>query len=222
MAKKKLQHFAENKTFAHYFESTFEQLSPSGSPMKGNWRKDFFRNDNPLIVEIGCGKGEYTVGQARYFPDKNFIGIDIKGARIWRGARTIHDEGLKNAAFVRSQAGLLPFWFAPAEVDEIWITFPDPQPGSRQNKRLTSFRYLSMFKGFLKDDGIVHLKTDSRELFEYTLEVIAENNLRIIERIDDLYAVPGDDPLHNIQTFYEKMWLDMGKPISYVSFQLNS
>jgi len=220
MAKKKLQHFAENKTFPHYFEMPFELLAPAGHPMKGNWRKNFFNNDNPLIIEIGCGKGEYTVGQAKYFPDKNYIGIDNKGARIWRGAKTIQDDHVNNAAFIRSQAGLLHHWFAPSEVDEIWITFPDPQPGSRKNKRLTSFRYLSLFKFFLKEKGIVHLKTDSRELFDFTLEVVAENNLRIIERFDDLYAVPADDPLHNIQTFYEQMWLEMGKKISYVSFQL--
>ncbi|HBG70345.1 MAG: tRNA (guanosine(46)-N7)-methyltransferase TrmB [Bacteroidetes bacterium GWF2_43_63] len=220
MAKKKLQHFAENKTFAHYFEMPFEQLSPNGHPMRGNWKTEFFKNDNPLIIEIGCGKGEYTVGQAKYFPHKNFIGVDVKGARIWRGAKTIEDEKIKNAAFVRSQAGLLQLWFAPGEVDEIWITFPDPQPGCRQNKRLTSMRYLNMFKVFLKENGIVHLKTDSRELFDYTMEVISDNKLTIIERIDDLYAVPGDDPLHNIQTFYEKMWLEMGKKISYVAFQL--
>jgi len=220
MAKKKLQHFAENKTFAHYFEMPFEQLSEGGQPLKGKWKADFFKNDHPLVVEIGCGKGEYTVGQAKYFSDKNFIGVDIKGARIWRGARTIEDEGLKNAAFVRSQAGLLPYWFAPGEVDEIWITFPDPQPGCRQNKRLTSPRYLSIFKNFLHENSIIHLKTDSRELFDYTLEVIAENKFRLITSIDDLYATPGNDPLHTIQTFYEKRWLEMGKKICYVSFNM--
>ncbi len=220
MAKKKLQHFAENKTFAHYFEMPFVQLSPNGHPMRGQWENQFFGNGNPLIIEIGCGKGEYTVGQAKYFPNKNFIGVDIKGARIWRGARTIKDEGMKNAAFIRSQAGLLHLWFAPGEVDEIWITFPDPQPGCRQNKRLTSMRYLNMFKAFLNENGIVHLKTDSRELFDYTLEVIAGNNLQLIESIDDLYATPGDGPLHTIQTFYEKMWLEMDKKISYMAFRL--
>jgi tRNA (guanine-N7-)-methyltransferase len=220
MGKKKLQHFAENKTFAHYFEMPFEQLSINGHPNKGYWKEKFFANNNPLIIEIGCGKGEYTVGQAKYYPNKNFIGIDIKGARIWRGARTIRDEQIKNAAFIRSQAGLLEYWFAENEVDEIWITFPDPQPGCRKNKRLTSLRYLNMFRRFLAQNGIVHLKTDSAELFDYTIEVIAQNNLKLIERIDDLYAYPKKEPLYTIQTYYENMWLEQGEKIKYLSFSL--
>ncbi len=222
MAKKKLQHFAENKTFPHYFESTFAQISESGSNMRGNWKSLFFANSGKLIVEIGCGKGEYTIGQAKRFGNNNFIGVDIKGARIWRGAKTIEEEGMKNAAFIRSQAGLLHLWFAESEVDEIWITFPDPQPGSRKNKRLTSPRYLSMFKKFLKPEGIVHLKTDSSELFDYTIEMIGENNLRVVERVDDIYGTITEGPLCEIRTFYESMWLAEGKTIMYVAFQIDN
>ncbi|PKP04224.1 MAG: tRNA (guanosine(46)-N7)-methyltransferase TrmB [Bacteroidetes bacterium HGW-Bacteroidetes-6] len=221
MGKKKLQHFAENKTFQHYFEASFSDISEQGSPMAGRWNDSFFCNNGKLVVEIGCGKGEYTIGQAKRFLENNYIGVDIKGARIWRGAKTIQEENLKNAAFIRSQAGLLHLWFAESEVDEIWITFPDPQPGSRKNKRLTSPRYLSMFKKFLKPEGVVHLKTDSRELFEYTNEMISENNLQVVNRVDDIYGTLTDGPLCEIRTFYENMWLAEGKVISYVAFQID-
>lgn len=221
MAKKKLLHFAENKTFRHYFEMPFSQLHTQGHPMKGHWNDDFFSNKGPLIIEIGCGKGEYTVGQARFFPENNYIGIDIKGARIWRGAKTIEEQNIGNAAFIRSQAGLLHYWFDTNEVDQIWITFPDPQPGSRQNKRLTSPRYLRMFTAFLRQGGIVHLKTDSRELFEYTLEVIQDHHLPLHQRVDDIYRTISSGPLCEIRTFYESMWLEQGKTISYIAFGID-
>ena len=221
MAKRKIAHFAENKTFEHYFEMDFDKLSANGHYFRGQWLNKFFKNNNPLIIEIGCGKGEYTVGQAKMFPEKNFIGIDIKGARIWRGAKTVSDENIPNAAFIRSQAGLLNYWFANSEVDEIWITFPDPQPGARKNKRLTSLRYLKMFEKFLKPSGIIHLKTDSQELFDFTIDVINENNFKIISKIDDLYKNPSNSALYKIQTHYEKIWLDLGKTIKYISFSIN-
>jgi len=221
MTKRKLQRFDENRTFAHYFERTYEQLSGKGFEYKGIWNKEFFGNNNPIILEVGCGKGEYTVGLAKRFPNKNFIGIDIKGARIWRGAKTVADEHIKNVAFIRTQAGIIDLWFAPKEVSEIWFTFPDPQPGARENKRLTSPRYLSSFAKVLDPNGIIHLKTDSDLLYEYTLSVIKENRHRLIHQIDNVYNGQISGPLSEIQTFYEQMWLEEGKTIKYVSFSLN-
>ncbi len=221
MAKKKLQHFAENRSFAHYFECPYPQLISTPHPNKGHWNQLVFHRQGKLVVEIGCGKGEYTIGLARRYPENNHIGVDIKGARIWRGARTVQDDQLNNAAFIRSQAGLLPFWFGEAEVDEIWITFPDPQPGSRANKRLTSPRYLNMFRKFLKPGGLIHLKTDSQELFEYTLGIISHNGFHVESRTDDIYGSGCKGPLSEIRTFYENIWLDMGKIISHVAFSIN-
>ena len=221
MAKKKLQRFDENRTFDHYFEHSHSELTEKTFEFKGKWSLDFFGNNNPLILEIGCGKGEYTVGLARRFPKKNFIGIDIKGARIWRGAKTIAEEGIKNAAFVRTQAGSIDLWFAENEVSEIWFTFPDPQPGARENKRLTSPRYLKIFSKVLLPDGIVHLKTDSDLLYEYTCEMAKTERHKIIHEIDNVYNGQISGPLTEIQTFYEQMWLQEGKSIKYISFHLN-
>lgn len=222
MTRKKLKRFAENKTFPHFFERSHKELLEKTFEFKGKWSEKFFGNSNPIILEIGCGKGEYTIGLARQYPHKNFIGIDIKGARMWRGAKTVKDENIKNAAFIRSQAGLLNLWFDKNEISEIWFTFPDPQPGARVNKRLTSPRYLKMFARVLKPNGIIHLKTDSDLLFEYTVEMAKTERHRIINQINNVYNGQISGPLTEIQTFYEQMWLKEGKTIKYISFQLNS
>ncbi len=221
MAKKKLKRFAENKTFPHFLDRSYNELITKEFELKGKWANDFFKNTNPIILEIGCGKGEYTVGMAKNFPEKNFIGIDIKGARIWRGAKTIEEEKIENAAFIRSQAGLIDLWFAQNEISEIWITFPDPQPGARGNKRLTSPRYLKMFSKVLQTNGIIHLKTDSDFLYEYTVEMAKNEQHKIIGQTDDVYKSQIGGPLTEIQTFYEQMWLEEGKTIKYISFQLS-
>lgn len=221
MAKKKLAQFAENLTFPFFFQLTYDELTAKRFTYKGSWKKDFFKNSNPLVLEIGCGKGEYTTGLAKMEPNKNYIGIDIKGARMWRGAKTVQEEALPNVAFIRSQAGLLTEWFDKDEVDEIWFTFPDPQPGARENKRLTSPRYLQIFSNFISPNGCFHLKTDSTTLYNYTLDVVSENNHSLLCNYDNVYAQVPNGPLAEIQTFYEKMWLKEGKLIRYVSFRLN-
>lgn len=221
MTKRKLKRFDENRTFSHYFERTYNELSSSPFEYKDSWSKDFFGNDNPIILEIGCGKGEYTVGLAKRFPDKNFIGLDIKGARIWRGAKTVEEESIKNVAFIRTQAGSIDLWFSENEVSEIWFTFPDPQPGARENKRLMSPRYLKIFTKILRVDGIFHLKTDSDLLYEYTLGMIKENRHRLIHQIDNVYNGQISGALTEIQTHYEQIWLKEGRTIKYISFSLN-
>lgn len=192
--------------------------------MKGRWRDDFFGNDNPVVLELGCGKGEYTVGLARRFPDKNFIGIDIKGARMWTGATEARDAGMKNVAFLRTHIEMLDSFFEPGEVDEIWITFPDPQM-KKVRKRLTSTRFLDLYRKVLKDGGTIHLKTDSPFLYTYT-RLLAEHNpsaISVATRTDNLYANPetvGD--ILDIKTFYEKQWLERGLSIKYIAFGLKS
>ena len=221
MVKNKHSHFAENKTFPFFFQLTYQELSSKRFIYKNKWSSDFFKNENPITLEIGCGKGEYTCGLAERYPQKNFIGLDIKGARMWRGAKTIEEKKLNNAAFIRTQAGLINHWFDKDEINEIWITFPDPQPGARENKRLTSQRYLSIFSEVLEKDGIIHLKTDSEMLFEYTIEVIEKNKHRLIKKIENVYDGKTDGALTEIQTYYENIWLKEGKIIKYISFKLN-
>ncbi len=221
--KNKLQRFAENRTFKHYFQLAYEDAVTSGFPLKGKWNSDFFKNDNPIVVELGCGKGEYTVGLARRFPGKNFIGIDVKGARMWRGLKSSHEEGLNNVAFVRTRIELIEYIFAENEVSEIWITFPDPQiKESRERKRLTSPLFLNRYKHFLKKDGVVHLKTDALLLYDYTLEVIKENGYELIYANEDIYNSELDNEVVNIQTFYEQKWLSYNTPIKYLAFKINN
>ncbi|MBS4058106.1 MAG: tRNA (guanosine(46)-N7)-methyltransferase TrmB [Bacteroidetes bacterium] len=219
--KKKLQHFAENLTFDNLFQYRYDQLIQQEFKHKGKWH-EFFGNKHPLILELGCGKGEYTIGLAKANPNKNYIGIDIKGARIWRGLKTCQDEGLTNVAFVRTRIELINFYFGPGEVDEIWITFPDPQlQGSRERKRLTSEMFLQRYREFLKKDGIIHLKTDSEPLYTYTLEVIAENDHRLLFSTQNLYTHRGEEVVKSIQTFYEKKWLAESIPIKYLRYCLS-
>ncbi len=222
MGKKKLRRFAENATFENMFQRTFEELDEDGFELKGRWKADFFKNNNPLILELACGKGEYTVDMARRYPENNFIGIDIKGARMWKGCKRSNEEGLKNVAFIRTQIELIQHFFGQSEVAEIWITFPDPHlRESRRKKRLTSPQFLQRYKNLVKDQGVIHLKTDDDTLFEYTKEVTEEFDHHIITQSEDVYRdnIPG--PVTEIQTFYEQMWLEEGKTIKYISFILN-
>ena len=220
MGKNKLARFAENETFANLFQLTYEQITKEGFALKGKWNKEFFKNDNPIVLELGCGKGEYTVGLAKKYPNKNFIGIDIKGARLWRGCKTSNEDKMTNVAFVRTHIQMIESYFAENEVSEIWITFPDPQL-KKPNKRLTCERFLKLYKNILKQDGIVHLKTDSQELYEYTKdEVLIPSKREILYNTNDLYNSDFKEDVIEIQTFYEAMYLKIGKPITYLKFKL--
>ncbi|MBQ5891521.1 MAG: tRNA (guanosine(46)-N7)-methyltransferase TrmB [Bacteroidales bacterium] len=220
MGKNKLARFAENETFANLFQLTYEQITKEGFALKGKWNEDFFKNDNPIVLELGCGKGEYTVGLAKKYPNKNFIGIDIKGARLWRGCKTSNEDKMTNVAFVRTHIQMIESYFAENEVSEIWITFPDPQL-KKPNKRLTCERFLKLYKNILKQDGIVHLKTDSQELYEYTKdEVLIPSKREILYNTNDLYNSDFKEDVIEIQTFYESMYLKIGKPITYLKFKL--
>lgn len=190
--------------------------------LKGKWNQEVFRNNRPLVLELGCGRGEYTVGMARAFPERNFVGIDIKGARIWRGAKTVQEDQIPNAAFLRTRIEFIESCFGKDEVDEVWITFPDPQPKEkRTKKRLTSTNFLSRYNQFVKSDGIIHLKTDSRELYEYTLALIEKNNLPLLGNYPDLYASFPEDPILGIKTRYEEIFTREGKTITYLKFKLS-
>lgn len=219
--KKKLQHFAENFTFDNLFQFRFEQLISTGFPLKSKW-SGFFGNNHPIVLELGCGKGEYTIGLARQNPETNFIGVDIKGARLWRGLKDAQLEEIPNVAFVRTRIELIEHFFGTQEVSEIWITFPDPQPqASRERKRLTNQRFLERYRSFLREDGVIHLKTDSTLLYEYTLQVIRDNNHVVLSSTDNLYEHQGEEVVKSIRTFYEQKWLAMGIPIKYIRFSLS-
>lgn len=224
MPKKKLQRFAEIRTFPNVFEPSLEEIRNGNYFMKEKWHSEFFRNNNPIVLELGCGKGEYTVGLAENYPQKNFIGIDIKGARIWRGAKTSVEKKLDNVAFLRTRIEFIESFFSPGEVEEIWITFPDPQPQKpRERKRLTSLRFLNLYKKFLSPDGVIHLKTDNIGLYEYTLKVIHENNFPLMEFTEDLYSFPeiAQHPgATSIKTHYESIFLEKGLKICYLKFML--
>lgn len=216
MGKDKLRRFAEVNTFNNVL-----QLD-AGKPFKGNWSAGFFKNNNPVVLELACGKGEYTVNLARLFPDKNFIGIDYKGNRIWRGAKTALEEGVSNVGFLRIQIETILDYFAPAEVDEIWITFPDPQPQvSREKKRLTSPRFLEKYKQILKPGGFVHLKTDNDGLHAYTTEKIEEAGIKLHKKTEDLYHSEHADEVLSIKTYYEKKYLEENKNINYLKFSFD-
>lgn len=217
----KLQRFAENETFTNLFQYNFIRLQQSGFPLKGLWRDKFFQNENPIVLELGCGKGEYTIGLAKARKGSNHIGMDIQGARMWRGLRDARENEMKNVAFIRSKIELAEYFFGPQEVDEIWITFPDPQPQlSRIRKRLTSPRFLNNYRKFLKTDGVVHLKTDSELFYDYTRELIAAEKLPVYYDSADLYEEEADLEVKQIQTYYEKIWLALGLKIKYLRFGL--
>lgn len=213
MGKDKLRRFAEVGNFENVL-----QLD-AGKPLKGQWGSGFFKNDNPVVLELACGKGEYTVNLARLFPGKNFIGIDYKGNRIWRGAKTALEDGVENVAFLRIQIENLLDYFGPGEVDEIWITFPDPQPQvSREKKRLTSSRFLNKYKLVLKPGGFINLKTDNDALHVYTAEKIAETGMNLHIKTEDLYHSEFADEVLSIKTYYEKKYLLSNKNINYLKF----
>lgn len=218
MGKNKLRKFAEMETIDLVFQYPFGRLKEEAFPLRGRWNAEFFHNSNPIVLELGCGKGEYTTGIARQFTDKNFIGIDIKGARMWTGACQARDEGLANVAFLRTSIELLDSFFAPGEVSEIWITFPDPQM-KKVNKRLTGTRFIELYRKVLVPGGLIHLKTDSPFLFAYTSMMAGHNGLEVQQSTPDLYAVlSADDPILNIRTHYERQWLARGLTIKYIRF----
>ncbi len=218
MGKGKLEKFAVLASYSHVFERTYEQLEEKPFELKGTWRSDFFKNDNPIVLELGCGKGEYAVELGKHFPNKNFIGIDIKGARLFTGARQSLEAGMSNVAFIRSRIELIERFFAEDEVDEIWITFPDPQM-KKTRKRLTATNFIEKYRLFLKKDGLIHLKTDSDFLFNYTDLMVKENDFEVIEQSDDIYAQKEVSELLNIKTYYEHQWLGRGKLIKYICFK---
>ncbi len=217
MSKNKLAKFADLNTFGHVIQLSYSELTREIFTLKGNWNKDFFKNDHPIVLELGCGKGEYTVGLAKLFPNKNFIGIDIKGSRMWSGAKEVLQDELRNSGFVRTNIELLSHFFAPGEVSEIWITFPDPQM-KKTKKRLTSVRFLNQYCEILNSEGIIHLKTDSDFLYQYTVATIEENKFRVLVNTDDLYASGMADEILSIRTYYEQQWLDRGKKIKYLRY----
>ena len=219
MGKDKWRRFEENRGFACLHQPDFKDIFKSDYCMKGRWCGEWFGNRRPLILELGCGRGEYTVELAKRFPEKNFIGVDIKGARMWRGAKSVTQESILNAAFVRCRIEFSASVFATDEVSEIWITFPDPQV-KKASKRLISSHYLKRYKNFLKSGGTIHLKTDSPLLYAYTLELIRHNGLELIEACDDIYGSGRADDLLSIKTHYEKQFLAQGTAITYVAFKL--
>lgn len=222
--KNKLQKFEENKSFDNLFQYSYECIMAEGFPLQGRWRTDFFHNDNPIVLELGCGKGEYTVGLARAHRDINYIGIDIKGARMWRGLTQAREEGLTNVAFIRARIDQIEHFFGPDEVDEIWVTFPDPHPGEGERNarhRLTSPEFLQRYRKIVKPEGILNLKTDSPIMYEFTLhEVIEKQGLPLLYATDDLYANDDVIEVKTIRTFYEQMWLDQGLTIKYLRFKI--
>lgn len=221
MGKDKLRRFRENLTFECFIQPEFDSVFHRDHPLKGRWHEAFFRNGNPIVLELGCGKGEYTVALARRDAGKNFIGIDIKGARMWRGAKTVTEQGIANAAFLRTRIEFIGSFFAPGEVSEIWITFPDPQLKTRRaRKRLTSPLFLSSYAGFLAREGAIHLKTDSQHLYAYTQEVIRRFSLPCHAANPDIYGTHFADELLSVRTAYEEMFLSRGLPITYTRFSL--
>ena len=221
MGKNKLRKFAEMETLDCVLQYPFHVLREQGGcPLKGRWNSDFFKRDAPIVLELGCGKGEYAVGMALEDPSKNYIGIDIKGARMWTGATRVRDLGLTNVAFLRTSIELLDYFFAPGEISEIWITFPDPQM-RKVNKRLTGTRQLELYRKVLQPGGLIHLKTDSPFLFTYTREMLAANGIDPLAVTDDLYASEVARQVPDIRTFYEQQWLDRGLSIKYIRFPLH-
>ena len=219
MGKNKLAKFAELETFSHVFQVPSRVLlSGEGFDMRGNWSKVFFQNGNPIVLELGCGKGEYTVELAQKFPDKNYIGVDIKGARIWTGAKQALELGLKNVAFIRTDIEMIHHFFGENEVSEIWLTFPDPQM-KKTSKRLTATNFIRSYLNFLKPTSVIHLKTDSNFMFTYTNEMVNVNKFPIVEKNDDIYAGNLENSVLNIKTYYEKQWLERGITIKYLCFR---
>lgn len=223
MGKNKLRKFAENENFDNLFQPTFDEIWGKDHQMKGLWNKEYFKNGNPIVLELGCGKGEYTVNLAKMYPNKNFIGIDIKGARLWKGAKEAFESNMSNVGFIRTRIDNILSFFAIDEVSEIWITFPDPQPRpAKALKRLSSSRFLTRYQKIVKPNGIVHLKTDSQGLHEYTKALVEQNMLKVLVCTNDLYDSGIIDPILSIRTHYESMFLNQNKPITYLKFELDN
>jgi len=222
-SKNKLKRFKENETFDNVFQPSRSDLVDSDYLMKGKWRKSFFKNNNPLVLELGCGRGEYTINLAERFPNKNFIGIDIKGARFWRGAKTAVENKMPNVAFLRTQIELVDKAFAENEIDEIWITFPDPQIKYKRTKhRMTNSAFLKRYKTILKPDGIVNLKTDSEFMHGYTLGLLHGEGHEVLYANHNVYHQEGSpSEVTEIQTYYESLYLEDNKPITYIKFKIN-
>ncbi|MDO5105453.1 tRNA (guanosine(46)-N7)-methyltransferase TrmB [Capnocytophaga sp.] len=220
-SKNKLKRFKENETFANVLQPKREELLTGQFPLKGKWNALYFKNNHPIVLELGCGKGEYSIGLAKKYPNKNFIGIDIKGARFWRGAKTALDEKISNVAFLRTQIELIEYCFAQGEVSEIWITFPDPQIKYKRTKhRLTNADFLNRYKNILTTDGQMHLKTDSEFMHGYTLGLLHGLGCNILYANHNIYnsdGVPAE--VTQIQTFYEQFYLQQNKPITYINFR---
>ena len=209
------------KSFNNVIEPPAKEVLSKDHILKGNWNRVIFKNKNHVVLELGCGKGEYTVGLAIRNPHRNYIGIDIKGARIWRGSKTAHEDKIANAAFLRTRIEFINSFFSKDEVEEIWITFPDPHPKRRTaEKRLTSPDFLNSYRKFLKDQGIIHLKTDNKDLYVYTREVIKHNDLEIVAATDDLYSGKIEHDILSIRTHYEKKFLKQRRNICYLAFRL--
>jgi len=221
LSKNKLKKFEELESFERVFQPSFKDFFDKDFELKGKWNRKTFGNDYPLVLELGCGKGEYTIGLARTFKDRNFLGVDIKGARIWRGAKTSHLEGITNSAFLRTRIEFITAFFAPGEVEEIWLTFPDPQLKKRRvKKRLSGPQFLERYQKFLVNNGIIHLKTDNKVLYQYTHNLAKHNGLDILVSTDDLYHSGLADEILDIKTFYERQFLQQGMPIHYLKFRL--
>lgn len=221
--KNKLLKFRENETFKCLIQPRTEEVFRCDHPLKGSWHKEIFGNDNPIVLELGCGKGEYTIELAERYPERNFIGMDIKGARLWKGAKYANEHKLQNVAFLRTRIEFIESLFAAGEVAEIWITFADPQEG-KPKKRLTHPLFLTRYRNILTEGGIVHLKTDSRLLYYYTMEVASANSLEVITHCEDIYGSPESVPeeITAIQTFYESHFLMQGIPITYMAFRIDN
>lgn len=222
MSKGKLEKFADMEKYANVFQYPYSVVEQVPFDMQGHWNERYFNNSNPIILELGCGRGEYTVELAKLYPDCNFIGVDIKGARMWTGATQALNEGLKNVAFLRTNIEIIDRFFAKDEVSEIWLTFSDPQM-KNVHKRLTSTFFMERYRHFLADGGIIHLKTDSNFLFTYTTYMVERNHLPLIFRTEDLYGCDLDETTRkilSIQTYYESQWITRGLKIKYMKFRL--
>ncbi len=209
------------KEFDHVIEPPFDDIFRGSHHLRGNWHSEWFGNSNPITLELGCGRGEYTVALAGFYPGRNIIGVDIKGARMWRGAKESKKLMLTNASFLRTRIEFITSFFAPEEVDEIWLTFPDPQlKRAREKKRLSGPHFLNLYRQILKDRGMIHLKTDSRELYDYTLALAVVNELEVISSVTDLHAEMPEHPLLSVRTHYEEMFVRENIPITYLAFLL--